>query len=150
MAKIKVKFKRLHPDAKIPERKTAGAVGFDLSSVDDYTIWSTNVEDKAVCIHTGLALEIPKGYHGKIFLRSSTGLNTKLRMANGTGIIDSDYRGEILILAENYTRKQVKVTKGERIAQLLIERSEDVVFEESETLSETERGTKGYGSTGRN
>lgn len=150
MPKIKVKFKRLHPDAKIPERKTAGAVGFDLSSVDDYTIWSTNVEDKAVCIHTGLALEIPKGYHGKIFLRSSTGLNTKLRMANGTGIIDSDYRGEILILAENYTRKQVKVTKGERIAQLLIERSEDVIFEESETLSETERGTKGYGSTGRN
>lgn len=150
MPKIKVKFKRLHPDAKIPERKTAGAVGFDLSSVDDYTIWSTNVEDKAVCIHTGLALEIPKGYHGKIFLRSSTGLNTKLRMANGTGIIDSDYRGEILILAENYTRKQVKVTKGERIAQLLIERSEDVVFEESESLSETERGTKGYGSTGRN
>lgn len=150
MPKIKVKFKRLHPDAKIPERKTAGAVGFDLSSVADYTIWSTNVEDKAVCIHTGLALEIPKGYHGKIFLRSSTGLNTKLRMANGTGLIDSDYRGEILILAENYTRKQVKVTKGERIAQLLIERSEDVVFEESENLSETERGTKGYGSTGRN
>lgn len=150
MPKIKVKFRRLHPDAKIPERKTAGAVGFDLSSVDNYTIWSTNVEDKAVCIHTGLALEIPKGYHGKIFLRSSTGLNTKLRMANGTGIIDSDYRGEILILAENYTRKQVKVMKGERIAQLLIERTEDIVFEESETLSETERGTKGYGSTGRN
>lgn len=150
MPKIKVKFRRLHPDAKIPERKTAGAVGFDLSSVDNYTIWSTNVEDKAVCIHTGLALEIPKGYHGKIFLRSSTGLNTKLRMANGTGIIDSDYRGEILILAENYTRKQVKVTKGERIAQLLIEKTEDVVFEEADKLSETERGIKGYGSTGRN
>lgn len=150
MPKIKVKFRRLHPDAKIPERKTAGAVGFDLSSVDNYTIWSTNVEDKAVCIHTGLALEIPKGYHGKIFLRSSTGLNTKLRMANGTGIIDSDYRGEILILAENYTRKQVKVTKGERIAQITIEKTEDVVFEEADELSETERGTKGYGSTGRN
>lgn len=150
MPKIKVKFKRLSPDAKVPERKTAGAVGFDLASTEDVVIWNTNSEDKAVKIHTGLAVEIPKGYHGKIFLRSSTGLNSKLRMANGTGIIDSDYRGEILILAENYTRKKVTVFKGERIAQLLIERTEDVVFEEVDTLSETERGTKGYGSTGKN
>lgn len=144
-----IKFKKLHPDAKVPERKTDGAVGFDLASVADVTIRNTNVEPKAICIPTGIALEIPKGYHGKIFLRSSTGLNTKLRLANGTGIIDSDFRGEVLILAENNTRSYVHVRKGERVAQLLIEKTEDVTFEEVKELGETARGTKGYGSTGR-
>lgn len=144
-----IKFKKLHPDAKIPERKTLGAVGFDLVAVADVTIRNTNAEPKAVCIPTGLALEIPQGYHGKVFLRSSTGLNTKLRLANGTGIIDSDYRGEVLILAENNSRTYVHVKKGERVAQLLIEKTEDVVFEETDELAESERGTKGHGSTGR-
>lgn len=147
MARVKVKIKRLSPDAIMPERKTAGAVGFDLASIQDVELRNLNVYPKATIIHTGIALDIPKGYHAKIFLRSSTGLNTKLRLANGTGILDSDYKGEVLILAENNSREVVRVSKGERIAQFLIEKDEDVILEEVSQIAKSTHG--GLGSTGR-
>ena len=145
---IVVRFKRLHEDALIPMRKTSEAVGFDIASIADYEIKNINVHPKATKIKTGIALDIPKGYHAKLFLRSSTGLNTKLRLANGTGIIDSDYKGEVIILAENNSRETVRVAKGDRIAQILIERDLDVVFEEADEIAESTH--KGFGSTGRN
>lgn len=147
MAKVRVKIKRLNSDVSLPKRQTAGAVGFDLASVHDVIIRNSNAEEKAIIIHTGIALDIPKGYHAKIFLRSSTGLNTKLRLANGTGIIDSDYKGELLILAENNTRSVVRVAAGERIAQFLIEKDEDVELVEVDKIAESTH--KGLGSTGR-
>ena len=147
MAKVKVKIKRLSPDAIIPKRKTAGAVGFDLASIQDVELRNINVYPKATVIHTGIALDIPKGYHAKIFLRSSTGRNTKLRLANGTGILDSDYKDEVLILAENNSREVVRVSKGERIAQFLIEKDEDVILEEVNQIDKSTHS--GLGSTGR-
>ena len=145
---IVVRFKRLNEDVLIPMRKTSEAVGFDIASIADYEIKNINVYPKATKIQTGIALDIPKGYHAKLFLRSSTGLNTKLRLANGTGIIDSDYKGEVIILAENNSRETVRVAKGDRIAQILIGCDLDVVFEEADEIAESTH--KGFGGIGRN
>lgn len=145
---IQVKVTKLTSEAVIPKRQTEGSVGFDLSSIEDMTIKNTNVQPKAYLIHTGIALDIPKGYHGKIFLRSSTGLNTKLRLANGTGIIDSDYKGEIMLIIENNARQYQTIRKGERIAQILIEKDEDVTFVET-TKAPRQTRHRGLGSTGK-
>ena len=146
---LSIPCKRLVPWAKLPERKTTGAAGFDLYLESDCTIPNTNVQQEAIVAHTGIALAIPDGYHGKIFLRSSAGLKTKVRLANGTGIIDSDYRGEICLLLENNARHTVHLAKGERIAQILIEPNPDVTLEEVQALPDTERSTDGFGSTGK-
>lgn len=144
---ITVKVQKLCEDARLPERFTEGAVGFDLYTIEDTTIFNVRAYDKADKVRTGIALEIPKGYHGKIFLRSSTGLNTKLRLANQTGIIDSDYRGEIILLVENLGTQRAIIAKGTRIAQLIIERNVDVNMVETVELTTTARGRKGLGST---
>lgn len=147
---VTVKVHKLTPDAVLPERKTEGAVGFDLCANEDVVVLNTNASDRAAVVHTGIALEIPPGYHGKIFLRSSTGLNTKLRLANGTGIIDSDYHGEIMLLLENHARQYQKVDKGDRIAQILIEKDEDVEMVEAGAKAKLKpTAHKGFGSTGR-
>ena len=143
-----VKVKRLTANAKLPEKQTEGAACFDVSSNETIAIRNLNADDKATLVHTGLAFEIPKGYHMKVFLRSSVGLKTKLRLANQTGIIDSDYRGELMLLIENLGRERVFIAEGQRIAQVLIEKNVDVSFEEATELLGTSRGTKGLGSTG--
>lgn len=149
MAKVKVKFKRLTADAQPPIKKTEGAAAYDLAALEDTIIKNINVQMDAYIIHTGIAVAIPEGYHGKLFLRSSIGAHSKLRLANGTGIIDSDYRGEIMILAENNSRQVCFVEKGQRVAQLIIEKNEDVSFDEVKLLDETKRGKGGIGSTGK-
>lgn len=147
---LKVLVKRINPDAVIPSYKTDGAACFDLMTQEDIYLRTLNASDKAMMVHTGLAFEIPKGYHMKIFLRSSTGLNTHLRLANGTGIIDADYRGEVMLLVENVSKYPVSIPKGTRIAQGMIEKNIPVVFEEVKELSDTQRGQGGFGSTGVN
>lgn len=147
---LKVLVKRINPNAVIPSYKTDGAACFDLMTQEDIYLRTLNASDKAMMVHTGLAFEIPKGYHMKIFLRSSTGLNTHLRLANGTGIIDADYRGEVMLLVENVSKYPVSIPKGTRIAQGMIEKNIPVVFEEVKELSDTQRGQGGFGSTGVN
>lgn len=147
---LKVLVKCINPNAVIPSYKTDGAACFDLMTQEDIYLRTLNASDKAMMVHTGLAFEIPKGYHMKIFLRSSTGLNTHLRLANGTGIIDADYRGEVMLLVENVSKYPVSIPKGTRIAQGMIEKNIPVVFEEVKELSDTQRGQGGFGSTGVN
>lgn len=149
LSAVKVRVKRINPDAVIPSYKTEGAACFDLVTMDDIVLSNINVRAEALMVHTGLAFEIPKGYHMKIYLRSSIGLKTKLRLANGTGIIDSDYRGEVMLLVENASRDVVIIPKGTRIAQGIIEKNIPVIFEEVKELSETKRGDGGFGSTGK-
>lgn len=148
---LTLKVKRLSSDAKLPEQQTVGAVGLDLYVKDTYRIHpvGTCLAPRATKVGTGIAVEIPQGYHGKIFLRSSTGATRSLRLANGTGIIDSDYRGEVMLLVENIGQQPELLNDGERIAQLLIEKSEQVVIQEVEELNKTERGVGGLGSTGK-
>jgi len=143
---IKVKFKKLSPDAKEPVRATDGAAGWDL------TVCTRAVRNYYVHYKTGIAVEIPSGYFGLIVPRSSC---YKLLhwLTNGAGIIDSDYRGEICF---NYYRgkeegkqQNFMYKPGERCGQLLILPCPAVEFVKAEELSETIRGTGGFGSTGK-
>lgn len=143
---VVVKVKRLDERAQIPKMMTDEAACFDVATIEDVYVRTLNAEDRATLIHTGLAFEIPKGYHMKVFLRSSTGYKTKLRLANQVGIVDSDYVGELLLIVENPSRNPVKIAAGTRIAQCLIEKNIPVVFQEVEELKESTHG--GLGSTG--
>lgn len=144
-----LKIMQLHEDAQLPKAATTGSVGLDLSSISSVEVLPNRIVPTAYMVHTGIALEIPKGYHGKVFLRSSTGAKTKLRLANGTGIIDSDYRGELLLLVENIGQYSEYIAKGQRIAQLILEKNETFKISVVDKLSDTERGTGGIGSTGK-
>ena len=141
MDKLKIKFKKLNPNAVIPKQGTAGAAGFDLTAV------RIEETDQFVKYYTGIAVQIPAGYFGMLVPRSSV-VNTGLLMGNSVGIIDNDYVGELS--AVFYLRSGCKVYNvGDRIGQLLIVPIPAVEFVEAEELSETERGSGGYGSTGR-
>jgi deoxyuridine 5'-triphosphate nucleotidohydrolase len=146
---IKVKIKLLE-GGKMPTKGTAGAAAFDCYARED-----VSVGGNPKLIGLGFALEIPEGYHAKIFPRSSIGLKTSLRQPNCCGIIDSDYRGEVKAMYEKkivcdcYDNQITEIKAGERIAQMLIERNEDVELVATDELSETERGTGGFGSTGK-
>ena len=139
---MKIKFKKINSNAVTPKQCTNGAAGFDLTAVsvkeDALTVWCD----------TGIAVEIPKGYVGLLFPRSSV-YKTGLSMANAVGVIDSDFRAAIS--AVFYKRRQyVEPYKaGDRVAQLVIVPIANVEFVEVDKLSETERGAGGFGSTGR-
>jgi dUTP diphosphatase len=149
-----VKIKLL-PGGKMPTKGTAGAAAFDCYAREDVEVGKTSV-----LIGLGFAIEIPDGYHAKIFPRSSIGLKTPLRQPNCCGIIDSDYRGEVKAMYEakcmklvfdkrgGMYEKPIEIKAGDRIAQMLIERNEDVEFVEVDELTPTDRGAGGFGSTG--
>ena len=138
---LEIKIKKLHPDAVVPTYAKLGDAGMDLYATeqkwDDYGNF---------VFHTGLAMEIPEGYVGLIFPRSSIS-KTPHSLRNSVGVIDSGYRGEIMIkFAGNSTATSYKV--GDRVAQIIIMPYPEVRFVESLELTETERGSGGFGSTG--
>lgn len=141
---MKIKIKKLHPDAKMPTRGTASAAGFDLYATRDVGLY-LGVPTK---VPTGLAFEIPEGYVGVVYSRSSSAKNgiviTPL-------LVDSDYRGEVFVLANYLDEHGVakEIAAGHRIAQIRIEKLVDTEYEWADELSETARGAGGYGSTGR-
>jgi len=104
----------------------------------------------SVVFHTGLSFEIETGYVMKVYVRSSTGIKKGLILSNGTGIIDSSYRGELLVSLYNTTDSAVAVDNLDRLCQAEITKVENVEIEEAEVLSETSRGEGGFGSTGNN
>jgi dUTP pyrophosphatase len=124
---------------------TEGAACFDFTVLEDDII----TPHRTKLIGTGITMEIPKGYHGLIYLRSSAGIKTPLRLANGTGIIDSDYRGEIMLALENTSDYDFRLYKGERYCQFMVQ--PDVPFKlhkvTDSKLSKTQRGKGGFGST---
>lgn len=142
MEKLQIKFKKTHPFSIIPKQGTAGAAGFDLTAVRLETTETTLKYD------TGIAVEIPPGYVGLLFPRSSV-CKTGLSLANSVGVIDSDYRGSISFVFYKGAELIEPYSYGDRIGQLLIVPIQEVEFVEAEELSETERGAGGYGSTGR-
>lgn len=146
---VNIKFKKLDPEATLPQAMTGGAAGLDLVCLNRMAVTPNRWSSKAAIIHTGLAMELPEGYYAEVVLRSSTGRDTKLRLANQVGIIDSDYRGEIMLYVENLGDHLEIINAGQRIAQLLIHKIEEVVIEEvTDELSKTERGLES-GSTGK-
>lgn len=139
---IKVKIKKLHPDAKIPLLGTKNAAGFDIYSVEDCTLQPG--ETKA--IHTGIALEVPEGKATFIWDRSGMGFKGIHRFA---GLIDSDYRGEFKLVLHNSTKEPYHIKKGDRIAQGVIQDYYTPEFEEVSELLDSKRGEGWNSSTGR-
>ena len=132
-------------EAKFPTRASKQAAGWDLYAAKGCII----EPGETVLVHTGIALEIPDGYCGKLYSRS--GLSTKkgLRLANCVGVIDSDYRGEIMVAMYNDSSFVREIEVGDRIAQIIIESYIKIdKFNVVEELSNTDRGNGGFGSTG--
>lgn len=141
---MKIRFKRLCPEAVAPKQGTPGSAGFDLTA----TSMSLDMEYAVLEYGTGIAVEIPKGYVGLVFPRSSV-YKTGLLLSNAVGVIDSDYRGEIKAKFYPLHWKGDEPYKvGERIFQLVIVPVPEVEYVETDELTTTERGTGGYGSTG--
>lgn len=141
---MKVKIKKLHKDAVIPTYAKDGDAGMDLTAVsyefDEYG---------NIVYHTGLAFEIPEGYVGLVFPRSSI-CKKDMTLTNAVGVLDSGYRGEVTAKFKPTLAYKAEVYDvGERIAQMIIIPYPKIEFKEVNELSETERGTGGYGSTGK-
>lgn len=147
-----VNIKRTHPLAQIPTYGTDGAACFDLHAVmEPAETSSTHVHPGTpATFSTGLQFEIPKDYVMLVFSRSGHGFKNDVRLANCTGVIDSDYRGEVMVklTSDNGDKNSMIVRHGDRIAQAMIVPVEKVAFFETDELSNTDRGTGGFGSTG--
>jgi len=142
----KIKFVKTTPIAKEPTRGSLCAAGYDLSAAIDSAV--TIAPHTTVKINTGLAVELPDNTFGAIYARSGIASKEGLRPANCTGVVDSDYRGPIVVALHNDSDVMRIVEPGERIAQLVVQPYVSVEFEEAEALSTTDRGSGGFGSTG--
>ena len=144
---MKINIKKLTETAKLPERGSAYAAGYDLFA--DLKEAVEIAPKQTLMINTGVAMEIPEGYWGGIFARS--GLSTKegLRPANCVGVVDADYRGPICVALHNDSEVVRTVVPGQKVAQMVIVPFLAVEFEEVAELSDTVRGVGGFGSTGK-
>lgn len=143
--KYNVKIKKLNENAIIPTYGSPYSAGADLySAMDELTI----APHTTFLVKTGIALELPIGFAGLIYARSGLASKRGLAPANKVGVIDCDYRGEVMVALHNHTDTPQTVAKGERIAQLVITPYVVADFEEANELSETVRGEGGFGSTG--
>ena len=130
----------------LPQYETAGSAGMDLRANLEEPITLQSLERKL--IPTGLFIELPMGYEAQIRPRSGLSYKKGLSLPNTPGTIDSDYRGELKVIMINLSPEPQTITDGERIAQMVIAKYEQVTLEEVENLSDTKRGTGGFGSTG--
>ncbi len=144
---VKVNFIKLNENAVKPTYGSQFAAGADLYACEGKEVTIEAGETKLV--HTGLALEIPEGYAGLIYARSGIASKRGLAPANKVGVIDSDYRGEIMVALHNHSTETQTIANKERIAQLVIAPFLSVEFNETDELSDTVRGEGGFGSTGK-
>lgn len=143
---MNMKIKKLTKTATIPTRGSEKAAGYDLYADNDDVIVIPPHSTKM--ISTGIAIAVPDGYFGAIVARSGISMKRGLRPANCTGVIDSDYRGDIIVALHNDLDEPQVVEPHERIAQLIIVSYQSVEFEFVYELDETERGENGFGSSG--
>lgn len=143
--KYNVKIKKLNEKATTPTYGSEYAAGADLySAMDEITV----APHETFLVKTGIAMEIPEGFAGLIYARSGLATKRSLAPANKVGVIDSDYRGEIMVALHNHSDVPQTVCAGERIAQIIITPYVTAVFDETDELSDTVRGEGGFGSTG--
>ena len=141
-----IRVKKLDPRARLPKFGSEYAAGADLCALLDAPL---SIEaGQTVLVHTGLAMEIPEGYGGFIYARSGLASKRGLAPANKVGVVDADYRGEVMVALYNQSKTAQVIEDGERIAQLVIAPFLRVNYIESEELSDTVRGAGGFGSTG--
>ena len=148
---MKVKIKKLHKGVIIPTYATDGSVAVDLYAIEDYMIKAVS-DEPVKFIRTGTSIEMPKGYYAEIYNRSGLSSNKELIIISSR-IIDNDYRGEIIIpmklIASLPPHWGVVIKKGDRVAQMIVKKYEKIEFEEVDELSETDRGSDGFGSSGK-
>ena len=135
---MKVKIKKLHPNAVIPHYAKIGDAGLDLTAIGFETT------DTHITYHTGLAIEIPYGYVGLLFPRSSV-YKTEQVLSNSVGVVDSGYRGEVML---KFSRSKKEYIIGDRIGQIMLLKYPQIDFEEVDQLTSTSRDKGGFGSTG--
>lgn len=147
---MKVKIKKLHPDAVMPQYASSGAACFDLHALLEDGEVNGVFPGMPLVISTGLAFEIPEGHVMLVFSRSGHGFKNDVRLSNCVGVIDHDYRGEVKVKLANDQDEfgGLFVSPGDRIAQALIVPFPKVEFDWADELSDTERGEGGFGSTG--
>ena len=143
----KIRVKLLRPGACMPTYGTVEAAGADLYACLDEPVTIEPGQTKMIPI--GIALEVPKGCAGLIYARSSMGVKRDMAPANKVGVIDSDYRGEIMVVLHNHGSKIQQIEPGERVAQLVITPVFTPGFSQVEELTDTQRGEGGFGSTGK-
>ncbi len=143
----KIAVKKLDERAILPTYGSEYAAGADLYAVTDGEVVFLPGETKLV--HTGLSMEIPEGYAGLIYARSGLASKRGLAPANKVGVVDADYRGEVMVALHNHSTQKQSIVSGERIAQLVIAPFLKGEFSEVDGLGETARGAGGFGSTGK-
>lgn len=143
-----MRIKKLHEKAVVPHYATEGSAGLDLTVISDNDTIVIPYNSTMLC-RTGLSFEIPKGYVGLIYIRSSVGTKLDLVLSNQVGVIDSDYRGEVMLPLRNLGRGARVIESGTRIAQMVITPILSSNIEVVDELTETKRGDGGFGSTGK-
>lgn len=143
-----VLIEQLNDKAVIPEAKTEGAGCMDITLPEDVRVPPVGVQAQATVVPLGFKVVIPKGHTMRIQLRSSVGRDYPIALANTEGIIDEDFRGEVVIMLRNFSKNIVFLEQGQRIAQCWLEKTQPMTFVEGEVVEDTERGTES-GSTGK-
>ena len=138
--------KRIKPTSRLPERKTAGSVGYDISACLDNEI--TIASGETYMVGSGLVIALEQGYAAFLYARSGLGIKKGVIPANCVGVIDSDYRGEVIVGLKNTSNVPFTVNNGDRIAQMVIAKCELPEIILCDDLDETKRGDGGFGSTG--
>ena len=154
----RVKIKKLHPDAIIPKYAHSTDAGMDLYAIEDYDL----IPGIPVLVKTGIAIELPNGTEAQVRPRSGLALNEVITVLNTPGTIDQDYRGEIGVIMISLDNRKIitteipvphykayHISKGDKIAQLVINKLPKVIIKETKSLSDTARGENGFGSTGK-
>ena len=142
-----VSVKLLDPRAKLPAYGSADAAGADLYALTDGPV--EIAPGGTALIHTGIAVAVPQGYVGLVYARSGLACKRGIAPANKVGVIDADYRGEVMVYLHNHGGRPQIIEDGERVAQLVITPYLTAQFERVDELDGTERGTGGFGSTGK-
>lgn len=142
---LQIKVKRLSEEAKLPTRASDSDAGYDLYATNDGTVYC-HLHTREL-IKTGISVAIPKGYYGRVAPRSGLALRDGINVLGG--VIDSGYRGEIGVVLHNTGIQDFNFFKGDRVAQLIIEKCHDVEWDECDDLDGSERGEGGFGSTGK-
>lgn len=141
---VKIRFKKLDENAKTPVRKHADDAGADLASIEDIILKA----GERRLVHTGIAVELPYGSLGYVVPRSGLAAKHGITIVNAPGLVDSGYRGELMVCLLNTSDEDFPIHVGDRIAQFVVQEHLLTVFEEADELNESSRGVGGWGSTG--
>ncbi|MFH1637802.1 MAG: dUTP diphosphatase [Candidatus Woesearchaeota archaeon] len=141
---VKVKIHKMSDKAVLPQYQTDESAGVDLHAAESCIV----KKGERRLISTGLRFALPKGYEGHVRPRSGLAVKHGISVLNTPGTLDSDYRGELMVLLINHGEKDFKVEQGDRIAQLILTKYEKMELEEDDNLEDTKRGKGGFGSTG--